>query len=260
MKVSVITICYNVVQDIEETILSVINQKNCDIEYIIIDGASSDGTMDVVNKYRERISIVVSEPDKGIYDAMNKGIMLATGDWINFINAGDKYNNDYVLSNFVPNLDSSTIIAYGETNLISSYGNRLWKPSALEFMKERMCFGHPATFVKASYHKQHLFDTTYRSSADYKMLFDAYYKDKVKFQYIPQIVADFEAEGGISATNVLLVARENARLQGIDGSLKWKLKYWKMCVKQFAKKLIPKSMLDARKQKKIKELQKQCAA
>ena len=252
MKVSVITICYNVVHDIEKTVLSVINQKNCEIEYIIVDGASTDGTIDIINKYRDRISKIVSEPDKGIYDAMNKGIKLVTGDWINFLNAVDSYNNDTVLSRFIHEIKDSTDIAYGDTNLIYTCGVRLWKPFPLELMKERMCFGHPATFVKTSYHKQHLFDTSYKSSADYKFFFDAYYKDKVLFQYIPQIVANFEAEGGISATKVLLVARENARLQGIDGTWKWKLTYCILCTKHFVKKFVPKRLLEARKQKKIK--------
>lgn len=260
MKVSVITICYNVVHDIEKTVLSVINQKNCEIEYIIVDGASTDGTMDIVEKYRDNISVIISEPDKGIYDAMNKGIKLATGNWINFINAGDSYHNDTVLSNFIPKIEDSTDIAYGDTKMIYSVGVRIWKPLSLEQMKNRMCFGHPATFVKTSYHKQHLFDTSYKSSADYKMLFDAYYKDKVEFQYISLIVADFEAEGGISSTNVLLVTRENARLQGIDGTLKWKLTYCLLCMKHFVKKIVPKRLLEARKQKKIKELLKLCAA
>ena len=237
-----------------------IHQKNCEIEYIIVDGSSTDGTMDIVNKYRGHITTIVSEPDKGIYDAMNKGIKLAHGHWINFINAGDIYNNDLVLSNFIPAIDDSTVIAYGDTKMKYSVGVRIWKPFPLELMRKQMCFGHPSTFVRTSYHKQNLFDTSYKSSADYKMLFDAYYKDKVEFQYIPQIVADFEAEGGISSTNILLVARENARLQGVNGTLKWKLTYCFLCAKQFVKKFIPQKMLDARKQRKIKELQKKCAA
>lgn len=252
-KITVVTITYNAEKVLENTILSVVNQTYENIEYIIIDGASTDGTIDIIKKYQSRINLWKSEPDNGIYDAMNKGIKLATGDWINFINAGDKYNNDSVLSNFISKIDSSTIIAYGDINKIFSWGVRLWKPFPLTLMKERMCFGHPATFVRVSYHSQHLFDISYRSSADYKMFFDAYYKDEVVFQYIPQIVADFEAEGGISSTQVLLVERENARLRGIDGTLKWKFRYFCLCV---IVKFVPKRVLDARRQRRWRKMQR----
>lgn len=244
-KITVVTVCFNAEKTLEKTIQSVINQTYDNIEYIIIDGASTDGTLDIIKKYESKIALWKSEPDKGIYDAMNKGIKLATGDWINFINAGDVYNNCNVLSSFFKEVSKNTTIAYGDTNMKYSLGDIVWKPFALELMNNRMCFGHPATFVNVAYHKEHLYDTSYRSSADYKMLFDAYYKDKVLFQYIPQIVADFEAENGISATNSLLVARENARLRGIDTTLSWKLKYCVIYVKQQIKKIIPKSLLFA---------------
>lgn len=101
MKISIVTICYNVENDIEQTILSVINQSYSDLEYIIIDGASKDKTLEIVNRYKDKISKIVSEPDKGIYDAMNKGIKQATGEWVGFINAGDKYVDNNVLSTFL---------------------------------------------------------------------------------------------------------------------------------------------------------------
>ena len=89
--ISIVTVSYNAVATIEQTILSVINQTYSNIEYIIIDGGSTDGTLDVIKKYADKIAYWVSEPDKGIYDAMNKGIKVATGEWINFMNCGDYF-------------------------------------------------------------------------------------------------------------------------------------------------------------------------
>ena len=250
MKVSVVTICFNAEDSIERTIVSVLNQTYPGIEYIIIDGASTDGTMRIVNTYRDSISKIVSEPDKGIYDAMNKGIKLATGDWINFMNAGDIFSNNNVVANFFAKISPSTTIAYGDTNFLLSSSVVVWKAYPLSYMKNMMCFGHQSTFVRLSYHKKHLFDTSFRSSADYKFVYDAYYKELVSFQYIPIIVADFDAVGGVSANSYCLRLKEDARIQGIDQALKWKIKYLYSTIvyyiKRMIKPLIPQNVLDAR--------------
>ena len=95
--ISVVTVSYNAVSTIEQTILSVINQTYPNVEYIIIDGGSTDGTVDIIKKYADKIAYWVSEPDKGIYDAMNKGVVVATGEWINFMNAGDIFTDSDVI-------------------------------------------------------------------------------------------------------------------------------------------------------------------
>ena len=99
MKISIITVCYNASKTIEDTIFSVLNQDYEKVEYIIIDGASNDGTQDIISKFKDQISIFVSEQDNGIYDGMNKGIALATGDVIGILNADDVYSSSNVLSN-----------------------------------------------------------------------------------------------------------------------------------------------------------------
>ena len=95
--ISIVTVSYNAVLTIEQTILSVINQTYPNVEYIIIDGGSTDGTVDIIKKYEDKIAYWVSEPDKGIYDAMNKGVVVATGEWINFMNAGDIFTDGDVI-------------------------------------------------------------------------------------------------------------------------------------------------------------------
>lgn len=113
--ISVITVCYNAVANIEETMLSVLNQRYDKVEYIVIDGGSKDGTLDVIKKYANKLAYWISEPDKGIYDAMNKGIAKATGDWINFMNAGDKFINEEVLNkSFVSRYSDDVDILYGD--------------------------------------------------------------------------------------------------------------------------------------------------
>jgi len=114
MKISIITAVYNGEQTIEECINSIINQTYKDIEHIIIDGGSTDGTLDVIKKYKDNISKVISEPDKGIYDAMNKGIALSTGGIIGFLNADDVYADEHVIENVVK--------AISENNVDSCYG------------------------------------------------------------------------------------------------------------------------------------------
>ena len=98
-KNSIVTVSYNAVATIESTILSVINQTYSNVEYIIIDGGSTDGTVDIIKKYQDKISYWISEPDQGIYDAMNKGLKIASGEWINFMNSGDSFVHTEVLEN-----------------------------------------------------------------------------------------------------------------------------------------------------------------
>ncbi|HDY89306.1 MAG TPA: glycosyltransferase, partial [bacterium] len=119
---SIITVTYNAEACLEKTIQSVINQTYKNIEYIIIDGGSSDKTLSIIKKYKKYIKYCISEPDKGIYDAMNKGIKIAKGDYINFLNAGDFYYENNVLSYLFDNLDKSVDLLYGDSYLIDQNG------------------------------------------------------------------------------------------------------------------------------------------
>lgn len=223
-KISVVTICYNAANLLEKTILSVITQTYPNIEYIIIDGASNDGTVDIIKKYDHSITRWMSEPDEGIYDAMNKGIKLASGDYINFMNAGDIFHSKESVSEAVKMINEDTIVAYGNTLLLYSFGSKLKVPDPLEEIMKKMVFGHQATFVRTSYHKEHLFDTTFRSSGDYKFFYDTY-SVGAKFQYIPVTVANYQTEGGMSSSNSGIVKKEDARIRGIDHTIQWKIAY-----------------------------------
>jgi len=169
-RLTVITIVYNNVRDIERTMLSVLNQTYTNLEYIIIDGQSTDGTIAVIEKYRERLSHFVSEPDNGIYDAMNKGLALASGDYILFMNSGDEiYSSDTVAEVF--SLAPDADIYYGETEMYNdqweSLGQRRHRsPEAFSWRSFQygMSVSHQAIYVKRAIADP--FDTQYKLSSD----------------------------------------------------------------------------------------------
>ena len=174
-KFSVITVCYNAQATIEDTIQSVIAQTYHHVEYIIVDGASKDRTLSIINRYRDRIATVVSEPDKGLYDAMNKGLRLATGDYVCFLNAGDSFHEDDTLQQMVHTLRELTElpdVLYGETELVDAEGHfvrmrRLQAPEHLTWHSFRhgMLVCHQAFFAKRTLAEP--YDLSYRFSADF---------------------------------------------------------------------------------------------
>jgi len=169
-KLSVITIVYNNVKDIERTMLSVLNQSYPHLEYIVIDGASKDGTQKVIEKYRDKITRYISEPDHGIYDAMNKGLALATGDYVLFMNSGDEiYSSDTVTDVF--DNQNSADIYYGETEMYNekweSQGQRRHcAPENFNWrsFKYGMSVGHQAIYIKRSITEP--YDLQYKYSSD----------------------------------------------------------------------------------------------
>ena len=169
-RLTVITIVFNNVRDIERTMLSVLNQTYPNLEYIIVDGKSTDGTLEVIKKYERRISRIVSEPDRGIYDAMNKGLALATGDYVLFMNSGDEvYAADTVARIF--SLEPDADIYYGETEMYNqqwqSIGRRRHRaPDKLTWRSFQygMSVSHQAIYVKRSITVP--FDTAYHLSSD----------------------------------------------------------------------------------------------
>ena len=174
MKISIITVTYNCAKTVGNTIESVLSQDYPDIEYVVIDGGSTDGTLDVLNHYKDRIGIMVSEPDEGIYDAMNKGIRLATGDYLCFLNAGDSFHEDDTLQQMVHTLPGSELpdVMYGETALVNKEGHfvrmrRLSAPETLTWksFRQGMLVCHQAFFAKRTLVEP--YNLKYRFSADF---------------------------------------------------------------------------------------------
>ncbi|MEG1563702.1 MAG: glycosyltransferase family 2 protein [Bacteroides sp.] len=173
-KFSVITVTYNAEKVLEDTIQSVISQTYHHVEYIIVDGASTDGTLTIVERYRDKIYSVISESDKGLYDAMNKGLALATGDYLCFLNAGDSFHEDDTLQQMVHSINEVELpdVIYGETALVNAEGHflrmrRLSAPDVLTWksFKQGMLVCHQAFFVRRALAAP--YDLRYRYSSDF---------------------------------------------------------------------------------------------
>ena len=241
-KISVITVVYNSAPLLQATIDSIAGQSYPNLEYIVVDGGSTDGTVDIIQANADKIARWVSEQDQGIYDAMNKGVRMATGDWINFINAGDSLLGTNVIADVVLLMESDADIVYGRTVSRMEFGDFLLTPKPLEQISNGMVFGHPSSFVRRELLQQTPFDTSFRIAADYNFFYISYYSTR-KFQYVPVDVALFDGESGISSTHLRLVRYENGRVQGRTGSLNCRIRYqisslW-IEFKQFLKRLLP---------------------
>lgn len=205
MKISVITVCLNAANCIEGAIQSVLSQTYPDVQYIVIDGASTDGTMDIINTYRGRIDLVVSEKDNGIYDAMNKGIRLSNGDVIYFLGADDRLFDDMVLMDVLNVFQEEECdvvhgdvaytdvhAKYANTHLSDYKGNR-----QMETHQDilRYLVSHQACFMKANLFRRHgLHDLKYKITADFAFLLKASMAG-AKFYYIQRCVAKFSCAG-----------------------------------------------------------------
>ncbi|WP_162276927.1 glycosyltransferase family 2 protein [Mucilaginibacter pedocola] len=166
---TIVTTVLNAVSTIEQTIVSVINQTYKNIEYIVIDGGSTDGTLQVIEKYRDNISVIVSEPDKGIADGFNKGIALATGDWIGLVNADDWYTPNAV-ELMMANTNAGDNVCCGNLLLIGQNGFQRIKKSKVSWLNYGMYIMHPTCFVRNSVYKRvGGYDTTLKIAMDFDL-------------------------------------------------------------------------------------------
>lgn len=200
-KVSIITVVRNAVDTIETTLKSVLNQTYGNIEYIVIDGESTDGTLEIINKYRDRISIVVSEKDNGLYDALNKGVRLSTGDWIGILNSGDVFTaNDVIANIFLSKKDFSDVdVLYGDSISVDGTIETLIKASPnISDLEIEPCYRHGASFLKQNIHKKYLFDISKAPLIGFALDYDQMYrmyKGGAKFRKIDLTVIKYANRG-----------------------------------------------------------------
>ncbi|WP_315337163.1 glycosyltransferase family 2 protein [Pseudomonas grimontii] len=220
MKISIITVSYNSATTIRDTIESVIGQSFNNVEYIVVDGASKDSTMAIVNEYSDKISKIVSEPDKGIYDAMNKGIALATGDVIGILNSDDFYESDDVLESVFECFSSSpdSQLIFGDVVFVKSddletvtrfYGAEHFRPWKLRF---GWMPPHPATFVRAGAYKEiGPYSVKYKISADYEMFVRLLLVHQYNFSRLDKVLVRMRA-GGVSTSGIRSSLRLNKEI------------------------------------------------
>lgn len=196
--VSIITICRNEAGSIAETFHSVLSQSFSDVEYIVIDGASTDGTSRIVESYANRLAYWVSEPDRGIYNAMNKGIRKAKGDYLAFLNGGDRfYTNDTLLKVFA--VPHNADILYGDifketSGIIRFCEMASFKPNAGYLFSHTIY--HQASFVRRDlFERIGLYDESYRISGDLEFFKRAIIKNHATTEYLPMVIAIFNTNG-----------------------------------------------------------------
>ncbi|HYF69232.1 MAG TPA: glycosyltransferase family 2 protein [Ohtaekwangia sp.] len=206
-KISIITVVFNGAQLLEETIKSVLLLAYDSIEYIIIDGGSTDGSVEVIDRFKDRISYSISEPDKGIYDAMNKGIRKATGDWINFMNCGDRFSSSDALGFFEEDQFNNVDVIYGDALIKYPTFNKKFNGHDINNFWKAMPFCHQSCFVKSTLMKEYSFDTRYKYAADFEFLYKAYLNDK-KFFHISIEICQYDFTQGASVLHSLKSVKE----------------------------------------------------
>jgi glycosyltransferase involved in cell wall biosynthesis len=205
MKISIITVCYNSANTIESTFRSVESQIFADLEYIVIDGGSNDATLMIVNKYRHIITKLISEPDRGLYDAMNKGIKLATGDILGILNSDDIFKDDYVLHNIAEfHIENSIDASIGDIIQSNNFGRIVRKYSAKNWSPNKLRIGfmpaHPAIFFKRTlFDKFGNYNLDFTVGADYELVIRFFLCNNISWKY-SNITTTSMLIGGISSS------------------------------------------------------------
>ncbi len=219
MKISIITATFNCEDTIKDCINSVISQQYDNIEHIIIDGVSTDNTLNIVNSFSNKIAKVISEPDSGIYDALNKGIANATGDIIGLLHADDIFNDNNIITEIAKFFtQNNTDSVYGDLQYVAKTDTskviRYWKSGEFNLgkLKKGWMPPHPTFFVKKDiYNKYGNFDTSFKIAADYDLILRFLGVNGVSTTYLPQIITKMRVggESNKSLKNILLKMKED---------------------------------------------------
>ena len=227
MKVSIITVCFNSKDYIRTTIESVLDQDYPDIEYIIVDGKSTDGTVEIVESFGDKISKWVSEPDNGIYDAMNKGIQMASGDIIGIVNSDDFFHRKDSISHIVRTLQNNPVEAVfadiifvrrdDPDELVRYFSSESFRPWKMRF---GFIPAHPTFFTyKTTYEKFGFYNTDFEIAADFELLLRFFLKHNISYKYIPLDLMKMRT-GGISTralSSTITINKENLRAFHLNG-------------------------------------------
>lgn len=216
LKISIITVSFNSVETIRDTIKSIISQDYENIEYILIDAGSTDGTLDIIKEYEGYINYFSSEEDDGIYDGMNKGISVASGEVVGILNSDDFYPNSYIVSNVARTFEKRNCDAvYGDLVYVKFYDTdkivRYWQSGnySVKKIKNGWMLPHPTFFVKREmYEKYGYYNTELKSAADYEMILKLLYKQNINVFYIPMILVKMRM-GGKSNASIMNRIRAN---------------------------------------------------
>jgi glycosyltransferase len=224
MKISIITIAYNSGHSIADAIQSVLSQTYPDIEYVIVDGKSKDNTVEVVKSFGNRISKFVSEPDKGIYDALNKGIRMATGEVIGFMHSDDLFASNDVIEKVAALFAKNNVDSiYGDLEYV--YKNdtnkvlRYWKSGDFSIRKLKMGWmpPHPTFYVKkAVYDKYGLFNTNFRIAADYDTILRFLGKHRISTMYLPEVMVKMRVGGASNRSLKNIIKKTKEDMQAIQ--------------------------------------------
>jgi len=212
MKITIVSVVLNAKSNIEETIHSILSQTYADIEYIIIDGESTDGTIDILKKYEPKLTKLLIEKDNGIYDAMNKALEISTGDFLIFMNSGDTFVTPYIIEGVVKSIKNKSAIYYGNAIFLNTE-EKIALFFGGYFGKHRLCFKnicHQSVFYPKSVYKTYKYDLAYRVFADY--VYNISLKAKnVRFIYLKTVISFFEL-GGLSGNGDELLAKNKGKI------------------------------------------------